>query len=158
MQQTIQEKETFESRELFMKAEECIKRGNYLNGKKCLGKAVKIAPDNPIYLSFFGLCLAMEGQKPLGRSACAEALRISPSESILYVNLGRVLLEEGRKKEARDMFLKAYKLDKTSAAAALELSGMGIRRPPVLKMLDRRHPLNIYLGKMRHKILNWLKK
>ncbi len=155
-QQTLKENETFESRDLFIKARESIKRGNYRSGRSYLEKAVKIAPANPTYLSYLGLCLAMEGCPRKGRSSCARAVKISSSEPVVYVNLGRVLLEEGRKREARDMFLRAYRMDQTDAAAALELSGMGIRRNPVLNALDRSHPINIYLGKIRHRILNWL--
>ncbi|HMA76397.1 MAG TPA: hypothetical protein VKO43_03710, partial [Candidatus Krumholzibacteriaceae bacterium] len=70
------------------------------------------------------------------------------------VNLGRVLLEDNRKEEARRMFLKAYSMDRADAPAALELSSMGIRRKPVIPFLPRENPLNVFLGKLRHKIVN----
>jgi Flp pilus assembly protein TadD len=154
MVETVVEKETYESEDFFMRAKENIKRGNYSGGKEYLKRAVKIAPDNPFYLSFLGVCTAMEGDRVKGMSQCADALKSLSSESILYVNLGRVLLEDGRKNEARSMFLKGYWMDRTNAPAALELSGMGIRRMPVIPFLSRNSQVNIFLGKLRHRILN----
>ncbi|MCD6378991.1 hypothetical protein J7M07_00920, partial [bacterium] len=154
MVQVSIDKETYESKDFFLKASENIKRGNYSGGKEYLERAVKIAPDNPLYLSFLGVCTAMQGDRIKGKSLCAEALKRSSSEPILYVNLGRVLLEDGKRNEARRMFLKAYWMDRTNAAAALELSGMGIRRNQVIHFLSRNNPVNIFLGKLRYRILN----
>jgi len=44
-------------------------------------------------------------------------------------------------------------VDNTSAPAALELSRMGVRKKPVISFLARNHPVNVYLGKLRH----WLR-
>ena len=153
MPKTIIENDTYESKDFFLKADENIKRGNYSGGKEYLERAVKIAPGNPLYLSFLGLCVAMEGDRIKGKSLCADAAKRS-NEPILYVNLGRVLLEDGKKNEARRMFLKAYWMDRTNAAAALELSGMGIRRKPIISFIPRNNPVNIFLGKLRYRILS----
>lgn len=154
MVQTLIEKETYESKDFFMRAKENIKRGNYSGGKEYLERAVKIAPENPFYLSFLGVCIAMEGDRAKGKSLCADALKSLSSEPILYVNLGRVLLEDGKKNEARKMFLKGYWMDRTNAPAALELSGMGIRKMPVIPFLSRNNLANVFLGKLRHRIVN----
>ncbi|MDZ7861046.1 MAG: hypothetical protein U5O15_10365 [Candidatus Krumholzibacteriota bacterium] len=154
MVQATQEKETYESRNYFLKARESIKRGNHSGAREYLEKAVKIAPDNPFYLSYLGLCTAVEGDVVKGKSLCAEAVRSLSTEPILYVNLGRVLLKDNRKDEARRMFLKGYSMDRSNAPAALELSSMGIRRKPVIPFLPRQNPLNVFLGKLRHKIGN----
>jgi hypothetical protein len=52
----------------------------------------------------------------------------------------------------RDYFTKAYRMDNTNAPAALELSRMGVRKKPVIPFLGRNHPLNKYLGKLRHRL------
>lgn len=147
---------TFESKDLFNRAEQLIKKGQYSKATVLLNEATKIAPSNAIYLSHLGLCIGMQGNLAAAESMCRRALSISPFEPILFVNLGRILLEQGRRKEARNAFKRAYEIDNTNAPAALELSRMGIRKRPVLPFLDRSHPLNIYLGKIRHRIIRFM--
>jgi len=158
MKETLTEKETFESRNLYIKAAGSVKRGNFRNGISYLREAVKIAPDNPDYLSLLGLCSAKDGDISGGKSLCSRAVSLAPDEAVPYVNLGRVLLEEGRRQEARTVLLKAYRIDRRNVEVALELSHMGIRRNPVLSFLSRSHPLNVYLGRLRHSFLTWLKR
>jgi len=147
---------TFESRELFNRAELLIRKGEYARATILLNEAIKIAPSNATYLSHLGLCIGMQGNLPVGEGMCRKAINMEPFEPIHFVNLGRVLLEQGRRKEAREAFTRAYALDNTNAPAALELSRMGIRRRPVLPFLPRNHPLNVRLGKLRHRLLRMI--
>lgn len=149
--------ETFESQELFRRAEACILRRNFDKAEMLLGEALKISPDNPIYLSYFGLCVGMMGSLGEAEKLCRRGAKLSPATPIILVNLGRILLEEGSRKDARDLFSRAYEIDNTSSAAALELSGMGVRRQPVISYLSRNHPLNYFLGKLRHRVLGYRK-
>ncbi len=146
-------KETFESRTFFDKAEASIKRGNFAEAAQLLKEALKISPDNPTYISSLGLCIGMQGNIFVGEKMCRQALAMSQEKDpILYVNIGKVVLEDGRRKEARKNFMSAYRLDNTNAPAALELSRMGVRKSPVLPFLSRKHPLNVTLGKIRHRL------
>lgn len=147
--------ETFESQELFRRAEACIVRGNFEKAEALLADTVKISPENPTYLSYYGLCVGMLGDLGEAEKYCLKAVKLSPSNPIILVNLGRILLEQGYRKEARDQFSRAYAIDNTNSAAALELSGMGVRRQPILPFISRNHPLNMILGKMRHKLLGY---
>jgi Flp pilus assembly protein TadD len=140
---------TFESRELFRKAEIFIQRADYKGATSLLNAALKIAPENPVYMSHLGLCIGMLGNRMLGEKLCRKAIMLSPTSPILFVNMGRILLEQGNRQEAREQFMHAYKLDNTSAPAALELSRMGVRRRPVIPFLKRGNSLNILLGKFR---------
>jgi Flp pilus assembly protein TadD len=150
---TITQEGTFESRELFRKAEDSIKRNNFEQAEALLQETLKIEPANPIYLSHLGLCIGILGDPAKGEEICRQAIRLNKDESILYVNLGRVLISQGNRQAAWENFERAYKLDNTSAPAALELSKLGVRRKPVLPFLSRDHALNIYFGKLRHKLL-----
>jgi Flp pilus assembly protein TadD len=147
--------ETFESQELFRRAEACIVRGKFEKAEELLAEALLISSENPLYLSYLGLCIGMRGDLGEAQKLCSKAAKLSPHSPIVLVNLGRVLLEQGYRKEARDFFSKAYSLDNTSSPAALELSGMGVRRQPVIRSLARSHPLNLMLGKMRHRMLGY---
>jgi Flp pilus assembly protein TadD len=146
--------ETFESRELFLKAEGSIKRCNYQEASILLNEALKISPNNPIYLSSMGLCLSMMGNSAAGEKMCRQAMTQAKEKApALYVNLGKVLLERGKRQEAREAFTRAYRMDNTNARAALELSRMGVRKKPVIPFLSRNARINIWLGKLRHRII-----
>jgi Flp pilus assembly protein TadD len=147
--------ETFESQELFRRAEACIVRGKFDRAEALLADAIRISSENPLYLSYYGLCVGMRGDLVEAQRICSRAAKLSPQSPIILVNLGRVLLEQGFRKEARDFFSRAYALDNTNSPAALELSGMGVRRQPVIRRLARSHPLNVMLGKMRHRMLGF---
>jgi tetratricopeptide (TPR) repeat protein len=149
--------ETFESQDLFRRAEACIVRRNFDKAEELLCEAFKISPENPIYMSYYGLCIGMRGDLAEAEKLCRKAVKLNSSSPIILVNLGRILLDEGDRKMARDLFARAYDLDNTNSPAALELSGMGVRRQPVFKFLARRHPLNVYLGKLRHRLLGYKK-
>jgi len=154
MEQLVEEKETFESRELFVKAENLIRKGDYKRAAVLVNESLRISPDNPLYLSAMGLCCGMQGKLLEGENMCRKALSMSDGkEPLLLVNLGRVLLGQGARKEARSCFSKAYALDNTNSPAALELSRMGVRKKQVLTFLDRDNPLNIYLGRIRYRIM-----
>ena len=151
----LEPRDTFESREFYVKAEAKIRRNNYGDALKLLEQALKISPEHPVYLSTMGMCESMLGDPEAGEKLCRTALVLAGAERdpMLYVNLGRVLLEKGNRSKAREYFMKAYRLDNTNAPAALELSKMGVRKKPVLPFLSRNNPLNIKLGKFRH----WLR-
>ncbi len=149
--------DTFESRDYYRNALASVRRKNYPEAEKMLSKALKIAPRNVLYLSHYGLCVGKNGRLDHGEEICRKAVKLSPLQSIAYVNLGKILLEQERRNEARQMFLRAYSLDNTSSKAALELSKMGIRRPAVIRFLSRSHPVNILLGKLRHKLIKFRK-
>jgi len=150
----LEARDTFESREFYVKAEANIRRNNYGDALKLLEQALKISPENPVYLSTMGMCESMMGDSAKGEQMCMLALQLAGNERdpMLYVNFGRVLLERGERMKARDQFMKAYRIDNTNAPAALELSRMGVRKKPVLPFLGRNHPINVYLGKVRHQI------
>ncbi|MDD4857423.1 MAG: tetratricopeptide repeat protein [Candidatus Krumholzibacteria bacterium] len=145
--------ETFESQELFRRAEACILRRNFEKAETLLADALKISSENPFYLSYYGLCIGMRGDLGGAERLCSKAVKLNPTSPIILVNLGRILLEEGLRKEARDLFSRAYTIDNTNSAAALELSGMGVRRRPVIPFLARSNPLNFLLGRIRHRLL-----
>ena len=150
----LEPRDTFESREFYIKAEANIRRNNYGEALGLLDQALKISPEHPVYLSTMGLCESMMGDPEKGEKMCRMALQFAGYERdpMLYVNLGRVLLERGDRMGARDNFMKAYRRDNTNAPAALELSRMGVRKKPVIPFLGRNHPLNKYFGKLRHRL------
>ena len=55
------EMDTFESRELYRRAEIQINRGRFREASALLTHALKISPDNPVYISYLGYCIGMLG-------------------------------------------------------------------------------------------------
>ena len=153
---TVMEMDTFESRDLYRRAEIQINRGRFREASALLTHALKISPDNPIYVSHLGYCIGMLGNIEGGEKMCRRAAQLAPAIPIVLVNLGRILVETGRRQEARKLFTQAYRIDNTHSPAALELSRLGVRTQPVLPFLDRSNVFNKYLGKLRHRLMELL--
>ena len=101
------------------------------------------------YLSFYGLCLAIEKkQLSEGIRFSQEALNLEFFNPDLCCNLGRLLFRSGRRREAFDVLLKGYSLQPSHQGIFEELARMGMRRRPVLGFLSRNNPINVALGKM----------
>lgn len=149
---TLMEMDTFESRDLYRRAEIQIKRGRLREASALLTHALKISPDNPVYVSHLGYCIGMLGNVEGGEKMCRRAAQMAPAIPIVLVNLGRILVETGRRQEARKLFAQAYRIDNTHSPAALELSRLGVRKQPVLPFLARGNILNKYLGIIRHRL------
>jgi len=153
---TVMEMDTFESRDLYRRAEIQINRGRFREASALLTNALKISPDNPIYVSHLGYCIGMLGDIEEGEKMCRRAAQLSPAIPIVLVNLGRILVETGRRQEARKLFTQAYRIDNTHSPAALELSRLGVRKQPVLPFLERSNIVNKYLGMLRHRLMGLL--
>ena len=103
------------------------------------------------YLSYYGLCLATAGNRPReGVDLCKQAIALEFYNADLCCNYGRVLLAAERRRDAYAAFIKGLKVQRGHQGILREISKMGWRRRPVLPFLDRRHPLNVALGKMFH--------
>jgi tetratricopeptide (TPR) repeat protein len=104
----------------------------------------------PRYLSYYGLCLAIERNEI--REAlqyCREALTLESFNSDIRCNLGRVLLRAGRRREAYNCFRRSLSLETGHTATLRALKVMGLRRRPVVPFLARANPLNVLLGRLR---------
>jgi Flp pilus assembly protein TadD len=121
----------------------------YREAMRDLREAMRITPDQPLYMSFYGVCLAQERQYEEAVLHCRRALEMSPDDTILQVNLGRVFKLRGDKGTAHKVFLQAWQGDKRHPAPAAELARMGVRRAPVLPFLSRSSWVNRALGRLR---------
>jgi Flp pilus assembly protein TadD len=141
---------TSESRTLFDLAMEKIKRNHFKEALAHLAEAIRIAPTNPFYRSYFGYCLA-QAERDFERAVqyCRQASDSRPLDPELHVNLGRVYRLKGDKAAAHAAFVQAWELCKGHPAAAAELTRMGIRRPAVIGFLPRSHFCNRVLGVLR---------
>jgi len=145
---------THESNVLYNRAIEMLNRNRPAAARKHLEQALQICPQNPEYLSLYGLVIAIDTEDfESARRICDKAVRMSPQDPQTRVNLGKVFRLQGDNSAAYEEFLSAWQLDKLHPAPAAELTRMGIRRPPVLRFLPRSHWANIFLGRLRSRLL-----
>jgi tetratricopeptide (TPR) repeat protein len=102
-------------------------------------------------LSYFGLSLALTSGTgiPEAVRACESALKNDKYDGQLYHNLGRVYLLSGRRAKAIQTFERGLVEEADHAELRDALREADRRAPPVLSLLPRSHPLNVFLGKRR---------
>lgn len=101
------------------------------------------------YLSWYGLCLALEGGRARdGAELCRQAIGLEFFNADLCWNYGRVLLVLARRKDAYRAFLKGLTIQRNHQGILRELGRMGWRRRPVVPFLARGNPVNKVLGRM----------
>jgi predicted Zn-dependent protease len=121
--------------------------------RRAFEHALERRPNEPRYLSFTGFAMARAGAP--GREAillCERAARLGGHRPEIYHNLGRVYLATGHRKKARRAFRQGLALDHSSTDLLRDLEHMGIRRPPVFRVLPRGHVVNRYAGKVLHQL------
>jgi Flp pilus assembly protein TadD len=150
MSDTLVVTDTHESDVLYSQAMELISRNHMREAMKRFEEALQISPNNAVYMSHYGVCVAIEKEDiPAARKLCERAVKMDPKNPVARVNLGKVQRLQGDNELAHKTFIQAWKTDKTHPAAASELSRMGIRRPPVFSFLSRTHWLNKKFGMLR---------
>lgn len=110
-------------------------------------KAYKQNRNNPFYMSYYGLCMALRtGKIGLGLDFCTRAIKKEYYRAEFYVNLGRVHLAAGNKKVAEKVFKKGLRYDPENPELKDYLAELGFRKRPVIPSLDRSNPINKFLG------------
>ena len=131
-----------------------LRDGDPIAAIELLRQAAKRDPENPYYLSYFGLGLGhAEGMWGEAERLCHRAVCRGRRQAQLYLNLAEVYLASGRRQAAADTLALGLHYMPDDARLLDEYSKLIVRRAPVLKMLPRTHVLNRVLGRMRHIIL-----
>ena len=111
-------------------------------------EAVLLEPHTHGYLSYLGLALAHAERKfSDAEQYCRRAIESEYHRPEHYFNLAEVHLLAGRRGEAVKCLNQALSWNPGFEAAQDSLRKLGVRRPPVLPILARNHPVNVILGK-----------
>ncbi|HTP42825.1 MAG TPA: tetratricopeptide repeat protein [Nitrospiria bacterium] len=103
--------------------------------------------------SYYGLSLAMRRQRLADAVRyCREAVDRDPMRGEWYLNLGHVYLACGEKRRAVRAFCRGLLVQPRHPRLTEALSRMGMRKQPAIPFLSRSHPVNKYLGLIRHRI------
>ena len=115
-------------------------------------KRHKVTKPQMRYLSYFGLSVALSrgGRCRDALRACETAVHNESYNADLLFNLGKVYVMAGRTSKAMTVFVKGLKLDPNHKGirAAMKSTERRKRRP--IGWLQRDHPVNAFLGRMRH--------
>ena len=110
----------------------------------------QVAQHQPRYLSFYGLCMALSGERLYEAiKLCRGALKLEEFNTAFHLNLSRVLLMGDRRREAHAVLIAGLSLHPDHQQMIRLIRGMGMRKRPPLPFLARNNPFNIMLGRIR---------
>ena len=131
-----------------------LRDGDAVAAIELLRQAARRDPENPYYLSYFGLGLGhAEGMWGEAERLCHRAVCRGRRQAQLYLNLAEVYVSSGRRQAAADTLALGLHYMPHDARLRDEFCKLIVRRGPVLKMLRRTHVINRILGHIRHQFL-----
>ena len=140
-----------ESSMAFAQGLELLKRNRLLESANAFRMAFKTDPENPRYLSYYGLIVALaEDNLQDGINFCRAAIHRVSYEPDFFVNLSKVYSKAGQRKKALEALVEGLNFDKNEARIKTEMKRLGVRRRPTLRFLPRNHLLNKTLGKLTY--------
>ena len=112
-----------------------LRDGDAVAAIELLRQAAKRDPENPYYLSYFGLGLGhAEGMWGEAERLCHRAVCRGRRQAQLYLNLAEVYVASGRRQAAADTLALGLHYMPHDARLRDEFSRLIVRRAPVLKM------------------------
>lgn len=148
-----------EIREICTRGSEECDRGNYREARKLLEMAAAQAGSPAALprraLAAYGVALAGMERKRMSDAVgfCTAAIERAPYDAELHYALAKVYLL-GRSKRLALQAIQAGLLVEANHMGMLRMrERLGRRRKPVLGFLGRSHPLNAFLGRLRHRLL-----
>jgi tetratricopeptide (TPR) repeat protein len=131
-----------------------LRDGDAVAAIELLRQAAKRDPENPYYISYFGLGLGhAEGMWGEAERLCHRAVCRGRRQAQLYLNLAEVYVASGRRQAAADTLALGLHYMPNDARLREEYSKLIVRRAPVLKRLPRTHVANRVLGQIRYAFL-----
>ena len=132
-----------------------LRNGQGLEALAAFRQAASLEPQNPYFLSYYGLALGQTSRSwDEAEALCLAALRKRRQVPQLYLNLADLYRCRGRVSDAVETLTDGLRYTGRDGRVEEALAMFGVRRPPVFSSLGRSHPLNKYLGRVRHRALN----
>lgn len=143
----------------FKQGIQLLQEGYPVEAHERFHRAAELEKQNAYYLSFLGVSES-RGQKNWTAAAdhCKTALGLKRNEAQLYLNLAEVYLSAGRREDAVAVLDKGLIYLSDDARIRRTRAKLGKRRTSVLPFLERGHFLNRSLGRIRHRLLGFLRK
>jgi len=146
-----------EIQEAALRGVDACRRGQWEDGLRNLALAAQSAggrKDLPgVYYSYLGYCIArFENRRREGVALCKHAIKVEFYRGENYFNLARTYLVIDNRIGAVRALREGLAVDPDNKAMQYMLVELGVRRNPVLPFLDRSHPINRFLGRVRHRL------
>jgi predicted Zn-dependent protease len=122
-----------------------------------LRQASKRDPENPFYVSYYGLSLAASERRwEEAEKLCHAAVCRARRQAQLYLNLAEVYLAADRRQAAVDTLALGLHYLPKDVRLQIQYGKLCSRRTPVLAFLPRTHAINRSLGRMRQRLVNFV--
>ncbi|MCC6129077.1 MAG: hypothetical protein IT186_04050 [Acidobacteria bacterium] len=147
-----------EPAELIQMGVSAARSGGFERGLIFLSEAYRLlqgdaAKFSPVALSSYGLCLAKhKGRIKEAAEFCQLAIEREFYNPEHYGNMAKVWIQGRARRKAVDAIERGLQIDPGNKALRKLREEIGVRRRPVIPFLHRDNPLNISLGRMRHRI------
>ncbi len=106
-----------------------------------------------VFYSYFGYGMArFEGRKREGLELCRHAVKVEFYRGENYYNLARTYLLFDNRGAAVRAVREGLAVDPKDKRLRKLLKELGLRSRPVLSFLPRSHPVNRFLGRVRHRL------
>lgn len=136
-----------EAKTHFLAGMKHLRKNSVEDACKEFEKAYKLEKENPLYMSYYGMCAALRwGKIGLGLELCTKAIKKEFFKTEYYVNLGKVYMASDNKKGAITVLSKGLRFDPDNEEIHNLLVDLGVRKKPVIRFLKRSNPLNKALG------------
>jgi Flp pilus assembly protein TadD len=143
----------------FKQGVKLLRNGQSAEALEYLRHAAELNQQNPYYLSFLGVSVARAQRKwAQAVQLCETALSLRRNEVQLYLNLAEVYVAAGRRDDAVAVLDRGLLYSRLDVRVRRARAQLGKRNSPVLPFLERGNLLNVYLGKLRHRVLGGSRK
>ncbi|MCG8458762.1 MAG: tetratricopeptide repeat protein [Holophagales bacterium] len=107
-----------------------------------------------LFYSYLGYGMARyRNQQRLGLVMCRNALQLELYQPEAYYFLAKTLLLRDDRRSALEVIDQGLAVDPEHRQLQALQQRLGERKPPVVPFFARRHPLNRWLGRLRHTVL-----
>jgi tetratricopeptide (TPR) repeat protein len=103
-------------------------------------------------LASFALCLGHGPQLKRGLELCKKAQHADPRNAQIYWALANLHLLARSRKDAIDAVERGLRATPDNFILLRMRRKLGVRQPPPLPFLDRKHALNVRLGRLMHRL------
>lgn len=133
------------------------RRGSWRHGMvlmRAVAESAGPASDLPgLFYSYLGYGLARyENRVGEGLMLCRHAVKREFWQPENHLNLARTQLLAHNRRGAVEAVAAGLRVHDSHPVLEDLRAALGVRRPPVLPFLDRTHPVNRWLGVLRHKV------
>lgn len=131
------------------------RRGDWKGGYEQLSEVARDTASEgelpAVFYSYLGYGLVrFEGRKREGLQLCRQAAKVDFYRGETYLDLAYAYLHVENRAAAVKAVDQGLAVDPRNKRLRRLKRELGLRRRPVLRFLDRSHPLNVLLGRIRH--------